>query len=328
MSRKSTSRFNHLRSTRMKLNPTTRAIRSAILGLAVLGAAPAMAGTCTYVTPNLLECDGIFSPGFPPQNVSSAVDDLTVVVGGNSATTILPGSGVSGIDLDSLNGYVNLYSDAIIVTDAADAISVYAAEGIDIYQSGVVTAIDGDGINAYSYLYDVTIVNAGAVAATAANVDDQVVVGIYGYAAGGVTSVTQYVSGQVEATSANGTSAVAAGIVALGVYGAAIDVQGGSVDAETQEGEAFGVYAGSLFGVSDLTIADGAEITATVGTDVGSDAIGAMVESFYGTASLDNAGDITAITYGQNGAATGAHVSAFYDVQASNTGNKIGRAHV
>ena len=156
MSRKSTSRFNRLRASRMKLNPTTRAIRSAILGLAVMGAVPAMAGTCTFVTPTLLECDGIFSPGFPPQNVSSVVDDLTVVVGGNSATTILPGVGVSGIDLDSANGYINLYTDAIIVTDSADAISVDAAEGIYIYQSGVVTAIDGDGINATSYLYDIT----------------------------------------------------------------------------------------------------------------------------------------------------------------------------
>ncbi len=62
MTRKSKVRYNRARTYRLKLSPTTRAIRSAILGLAfAAGAAnPAFAGSCVAGTaPVDLVCTGM-----------------------------------------------------------------------------------------------------------------------------------------------------------------------------------------------------------------------------------------------------------------------------
>src|SRR5436190_1728967 len=82
-----------------------RAVRHALmLGLAMAASTPAFAGSCDVGNPAAASCDGVFT-GI---GISYAIEDLSLVVGGDLATTIDPASGIAGIELSSMYGDIDL----------------------------------------------------------------------------------------------------------------------------------------------------------------------------------------------------------------------------
>jgi hypothetical protein len=323
----------------MKIAPVTRAIRSALAAsaamLALAGTGPAMAGECTAPVDGTIHCNGDFA-----DTINFSVEDLTLVVGDEAASTIAPLSG-PGILAD--------WAGSIGVTNSAD-ITAYA-DGIDAIGSGDIDVEnDGDidvmsagqviGIYAYSDGGDVTVANSGDISAYSVSgladgifasgadvtVSNSGAIGADGYdwAAGieaqgtGTTSVSN--DGDISAY------AYAAGGYAFGIYATGDDVtvaNGGSVDAQ-------GYYANGVYVQSggNVSIDNGGSISAGgLYTSLYATGIHAASGGLDSTVSVTNSGDVVALGFagatGIEALATGAGSSA----SATNTGNVYAGAY-
>src|SRR5436190_12326924 len=133
--------------------------RALALALAMAASTPVLAGSCDVSDPSAATCDGVFAGG----NISYAIDDLSLVVGGELDTTIDPVVGLAGIDLSSNYGNIDLVSYADIGTHSANGIqagSYYgdiAIEDFGVVDASVVTYGSVRGISASNFFGDVEV---------------------------------------------------------------------------------------------------------------------------------------------------------------------------
>lgn len=243
-----------------RIAPVTHAVRAALAvsaaAFALAGSGMAIAGDCTAPVGNVVHCNGDFTG-----TITSTVEDLTLVVGDEAASTVMPGPGSAGILAD--------WAGNIGVTNLAD-ITTYAANGIHAYGSGDIAldnsgSIDsqgpGDiiGVYAYSDGGDVTVANSGTVYAYSY---DALGDGIF--ASGTNVEVSNSESGDIFAAGAT--------------WAAGIEAQGDDLTTVTNDGaiSAIAFGGGYSFGIY-ATAGDG------------------------GSASVSNAGDIYANGYYSNG---------------------------
>ena len=258
------------RQRKMRLSPVTRAVRSALAAsaamIALAGAGPALAGDCTAPVNGTIRCNGDFA-----DTLNFSVEDLTLVVGDEAASTIAPPPGSPGILAD--------WAGSIGVVNHADIVAY--ADGIDAIGSGDIdVANDGDidvaaagqviGIYAYTDGGDVTIANGGDIGAySMMGLADGI------FASGANVSVSN--SGAIDA---DGYS-WAAGIEAQGAGATSVSNDGSILAYSYAAGSyAFGIYATG----TDVTVANGGDVEAQ-----GYYANGIYVQS-GGNASVDNAG--------------------------------------
>ena len=319
MTRKSKVRYNRFRTYRLKVSPTTRAIRSAILGLAVAGTVipAAQAGTCTFQAPNSYYCDGVFN-----NTINYAIDDVTVVVGSNPFAVVTPGAGSDGIHItDNAGGYVNVITDsaAAILVSYADGIFV-GADDVSVDSSSTILSYYGNGIDTYS-VYDTTVVSGGAISVLDAGFvgSGYDLDGIYSYAQGNV-SITQGITGSITALTTYGPGAASTGIEAVARGNTYVGVNG-AITAITSEGTSTGVRAYSL-GSATVNLASTADISAVVGDTLGYSAYGVLATSLGLNAYINNnGGDVQARTYGYNRVAYGLSAHGYYYAHVYNGGN-------
>ncbi len=276
---------------RLKVAPVTRAVRAALAASAAMfalaGPAPAMAGDCTAPVDNTIRCNGDFT-----DTLNFAVEDLTLVVGDEAPSTIVPPAGSPGI-LADWAGNIGVSSAADIVAYAADGIHAAGSGDIDVTNDGSIYAYGPGqviGIYAYSDGGDVTVANSGAISAYS-----------YGGLADGI-----FASGADVDVSSTGTIDAdgygwAAGIEAQGT-GATSVTNDGSITAYAYAagGYAFGIYATG----EDVTVANGGSVDAQ-----GYYANGLYVQS-GGDAMVDNAGSVTSGGLYTSLYATGIHAAS------------------
>jgi outer membrane autotransporter protein len=279
-----------------------RAVRHALaLGLAMAASAPVLAGTCDVSDPAAASCDGIFS-GI---NISYAIEDLSLVVGADDATTIDPAAGLAGIELSASYGSIALVNYADISTQDAAGIRVQTYSGdITLANDGTIEADGGNGIQASSYYGDIAIENFGLVDAS---------VVYYGNATGIAASdffgeVSIYVGADaiVSASSDDVYGGTASGVRASSVLGAATVDNLGSISASAQadygNATAYGVLdRGGYYGITSVDNAGTIEAHAVTGSGVGW-AWGVRERGRY--AELDNSGLVSADAYAGSGYAS------------------------
>ncbi|MDQ2703055.1 MAG: hypothetical protein M3Y70_09675 [Pseudomonadota bacterium] len=258
------------RSRAPKIAPVTRAVRAALAvsaaAIALAGSGVAFAGDCTAPVDNVVHCNGDFT-----DTISFAVEDLTLVVGDESPSTVMPGPGEFGILAD--------WAGSIGVSNLAD---------ISVYGSG-----DVIGVYAYSDGGDVTIDNGGSIEAYSSGA---LADGIF--ASGGNVDVANSETGSIYAAGATW----AAGIEAQGDDLTTV-VNDGAIDAIAfAGGYAFGIYATAGDGGS-ASVSNSGDITAN-----GFYSSGIYVQS-GGDAHADNSGSITAGSLNYAISGTGIHVS-------------------
>jgi hypothetical protein len=294
MTNKSKARYGIRRSPKkFALNPTARAIRNAFaLGLAVAASGPALAGTCDVGNPSNATCDG----SFVGSNINYAIDDLTLVVGGDLATDVQPLDGFSGIDLYAANGSISLSSAADIVASNAAAISVYAPNGdVSVENSGNLRTTYANGIDARSYGGNVTVDNNGSVTANGSS-------GIDARSASGDVVIDNSQGSGVSVANAYGN---ATGIAASSYYGNIFVTDEGVVDASVVSyGNATGINASGFAGDVSVAISDTGSVSASTNNIYGGRAAGISARSVIGASGVTNAGDISASATGVYGDVT------------------------
>lgn len=298
-----------------RIAPVTRAVRTALAvsaaAFAFAGSGVAFAGDCTVPVDNVVHCNGDFV-----DTINFAVEDLTLVVGDESPSTVMPAPGDAGI-LADWAGDIGVTSLADIATYAANGIHAYGSGDIAIDNDGSVTSVGpGDiiGVYAYSDGGDVTIANSGSVYAYSY---DALADGIF--ASGSNVDVANAETGSITAYGATW----AAGIEAQGEDLTTV-VNDGSIDAVAfAGGYSFGIYA---------TAGDGGSASATNNGDIYANGFysnGIYVQS-GGDAHATNNGTITAGSYNYAIMGTGIHVasSAMDGVAtAENTGDIIAQGY-
>src|SRR5687768_15419716 len=119
-------RRNTGRVTRtFKISPTTRAIRAALATMLALSGGVAFAGDCVSNGGNTVSCNGLFTETVPGTIFAPTVD-LTLILGDEAPTSVIPLSGDIGIDA-TWGGMVGITSYADITTDGADGIHQYGS---------------------------------------------------------------------------------------------------------------------------------------------------------------------------------------------------------
>ncbi|HEY9400010.1 MAG TPA: hypothetical protein VIP76_00685 [Luteimonas sp.] len=220
--------------------------------------------------------------------------------------------------MDFAVGALGISTVGDVVVDNAGSIDAAAGSNafgvIASAEDGNATAINSGDIHAYSYsataqgiLVDAT--NGDAVAHNSGSIDavspQGTAIGIYGRNGGGLVSITS--SGDITAT----------GEQAIGVLGygfASAVTNAGNIDAagsDVAHGVWLDVYANGL-----LSNATTGSITATAATE----AIGALVASYAGVASVNNAGSIDASTTYAGGLAAGVMVQGYAGALVTNSG--------
>lgn len=236
----------------LKVAPVARAVRAALAGsaamLALAGSGPALAGDCTVPVDNTIRCNGDFT-----DTLNFAVEDLTLVVGDETPTSIAPPSGNAGI-LADWSGHIGVSSSADITTRDADGIDAIGNGDIDISNDGNIGAYGFGqtiGLYAYSDGGDASIANDGAIVAySSSGLADGI------FASGADVAVANH--GLVAAAGVDW----AAGIEAQGDDAATV-VNDGTVYARSYgPGQAFGVYTtggdgGASIDNSSLVVAHG-----------------------------------------------------------------------
>jgi hypothetical protein len=321
----------------IKVAPVTRAVRAALAvsaaAFALAGSGVAFAGDCTAPVGNVVHCNGDFT-----DTIHFAVEDLTLVVGDESPSTIVPADGSPGI-LADWAGNIGLTNYADITTYAADGIDAVGSGDISVDNSGSIDASGlGQviGIYAYSDGGDVTVVNAAAISAYSyAGLADGI------FASGVNVDISNGADGSIDASGfdwaagieAQGSDitnvtndgtisayAYAAGGYAFGIYATGADVtvaNGGTIDAQ-------GYYANGIYvqTAGDAAVDNGGTIT-TGGlyTSLYATGIHAASSGLDSAVSVENGGDISVQGYagatGIEALATGAGSSA----SASNSGD-------
>ena len=220
---------------RIKVAPVTRAVRIALAAsaaaFALVGPGTALAQSCVDDA-GTTRCDGTF---VTPIEISNAVDDVTVVVGGlDPSTMVAPDPNYTAISVYSA-GDVSLDNQASGVSSGyATAIMASAVGAVDVYSSGNVDAYAGVGIGAYSLDGDITVANSGSI--DSSNYDD-------GYTSAGIIAYSQH--GQVSTSNSGDIDSAgygfASGIVSYSIDGNASATNTGDIDVDSYYGTATGV---------------------------------------------------------------------------------------
>lgn len=298
----------------IKVAPVTRAVRAALAvsaaAFALAGSGAAFAGDCTTPVDNVIRCNGDFI-----DTLNFAVEDLTLVVGDESPSTVVPGPGDVGI-LADWTGSIGVTNHADITTYAADGIHATGAGDIAIDNSGSVSAYGtGDIIAVYAHSSegDVSVVNSGSLYAYSY---DSLGDGIF--ASGASVDVTNSAGGDIlvggddwaagieaqgdDLTTVRNDGAIAAyslgGGYAFGIY--ATGGEGGVTIGNTGTINAQGFYANGIYVQSsgDVaidnsgTVAGGGLYTSVLGTG-----IHAASNALDGVVAVDNSGDVVAQGY-------------------------------
>ena len=272
----------------LKLTATARAIRSALTVSAAMfaltGSGVAIAGVCGVSGPNVVSCDGAFDTPSPDSPLAFAIDDLTVILGGNSPSSV-NSTGVDGIQLTGAGGSETLLNYG----------------GISAYGGGDANAVD---IAAYG---GIVIANGGSLLA-----------GVYSYggSVADVTSVAMYSAvGDIVLDNQAGAS-----IVAIADHGDAIAVAAvtglGSIDVTNAGDIQASSHGHNATGVSAYAHSDGNIYPAYSNVAVAnSGTIGADLHSSYGRISAwgvyGHGHDVSVVNDGS--------VSAVADVVLGNT---------
>ena len=298
-----------------RIAPVTRAVRTALAvsaaAFAFAGSGVAFAGDCTVPVDNVVHCNGDFV-----DTISFAVEDLTLVVGDESPSTVIPAPGDAGI-LADWAGDIGVTSLADIATYAANGIHAYGSGDIAIDNDGSVTSAGpGDiiGVYAYSDGGDVTIANSGSVYAYSY---DALGDGIF--ASGSNVDVANADTGSIAAYGAT--------------WAAGIEAQGEDLTTVVNDGSiaAFAFGGGYSFGIY-ATAGDGGSASATNNGDIYANGFysnGIYVES-GGDAHAANNGSITAGSYSYTVMGTGIHVASNAvdgTATAENTGDIIAQGY-
>jgi outer membrane autotransporter protein len=155
----------------LKLSPTTRAIRSALVlsaaMLALAGSSGVAAQSCDPSGTLQVTCNGAFANSVETYiQPVDLVADLTLVIGDDGTTTVVPPAGTTG--LTSTWG-----GDATVISYAD--VDTYGADGLYMYSDGTATLTNHGPVDTFatgagqqaldvSALDDVTVVNDGDVA--------------------------------------------------------------------------------------------------------------------------------------------------------------------
>lgn len=328
MSRKTTVGYGKSRRTRIiRVAPITHAVRLALAAsatvFALAGSGAALAQACTDEADNTVYCDGALAEPVAYENV----DDLTVVLGANSPTSVtvtgestgvlVSGTGTLGItsdadvtlsSSDTALGLAVISADRYGVVEASNSGDVvveaplgtvagmYAKGGVaDIGNSGTLTSTteDGRAFGIHVRSRDATVDNSGPIASTS---QSGIADGMYVF--GQTADVTN--SGTISASGA----ARAAGIAVWGRFAPTV-MNCGDITATSEGGSAHGIAVRWGDGGKAMASNCGGDITVTAtGGDVGDNAIGLDGRSFdTGYVSLRNHGDIAVSAVG--GVATG-----------------------
>jgi len=149
-----------------RVAPVARAVRAALavsaVAFAFTGSGAALAGDCTTPVDNVVRCNGDFT-----DTINFAVEDLTLVVGDASPSTVVPAAGDAGI-LADWSGDIGVTNLADISTLYADGIHAYGSGDIHVDNGGSVESLgfyDTIGVYAYSGGGDVAVHNDGSILA-------------------------------------------------------------------------------------------------------------------------------------------------------------------
>ncbi|MFT3806979.1 autotransporter outer membrane beta-barrel domain-containing protein [Arenimonas sp.] len=269
--------------------------------------------------------NGSYAVGVSAQAVNGSV--YVGNVGSITATNNGTGYyGSSAVGVDAYAGYGNSFVNngaygSIEATSAygtATGVSSVAYGTSAIYnEGGSITANaygSAVGIDSYGYLGNSFVYNTGSVEATSA----------YGSAVG----VTSYSFNYDSIVSNNGTITAdaygfAQGVYSHSKYGDSIVVTGGDSDitATSDYSSAVGVYTYTKYGVGvDAAIQNAGDITA-ISYYAGGSATGAAATSKYGDATVINSGNITATAeYGATGISANAKYYVGGEAFVSNSG--------
>lgn len=309
-------------SSACKLSATTRAIRSALTVstamLALAGSGVAWAGTCSFTSPTTLECDGGFV-----NTVSTGIDDLTLILGANLATTVTTvgedGVNMTGLGSEALVNYGAITSYVTTAgVNAVDISSFYSdatvANSGDIAASGAL-GYDVTTVSAYSVYGNVAVTNqAGGTIAASANVYGGTAYGIHAQSVYGDSTVSN--NGDITANA----GALFGDATAIGAASASNDFSDLSNGVDASIGAVATVYDGYALAIGAYAAGGNAVTTLTNDGSISADAsasygeavaIGALTRAGYnGIAVTLNSGDISAqasVGYGGDATAIGAY---------------------
>lgn len=230
--------------------PVTHAIRTALaisFTLLALGGSSAAiaAGTCAFTTSTTVSCNGDFTDTVPG-SFFTPVADLTLVLGDTAPTSVIPSSGLMGIDAN-WSGKIGVTSFADITTVGASGIFAYGSTSATVTNNGTITTnVTAPGTEAMdiSAHGDVTVVNMGPVNAYSTGTND--VTALSAHSTDGNVAVTNQASGTITATAQDG-NAIAVMTSAYGSTPAAFAstyvTNAGAISASSVNGIAIGVLA-------------------------------------------------------------------------------------
>ncbi|WP_162374513.1 hypothetical protein [Pseudoxanthomonas sangjuensis] len=289
------------------------AVSATVLSLSV--PAVGFAGTCNYnATTNTYACNGDFAQGIP-EGAFVPPADLTVVLGDETPTSVIPAAGETGVDA-SWVGDITIVSHmgTGIETSGADGIRVSAASGsATLANYGSIatdaTAYSAGALDIYA-VDDVTMVNGGDVFAGATSGYNSVVAAVVSAGSGDI-SVDNLADGSFSAGSFHGSA------TALSAEGNGIAISNdGVINADSVYGNATGIDA---YG-TDVSVQNSGDVSA-------SGYMSAAGISAYGKyAAVDNSGTVSADADADNGnwnGAIGVRVAAYDAVVHNGEGGLI-----
>ena len=318
------------------------ALTTVALAISGSGSAFAAVGVCAPAAPppaSTVDCEGTFDTVNGNVPIAYSVEDLTVVLGASDPTTSVTTTGIDAVALTGTTGGEALLNYTSITATDAYAINVSTISGdISVTTSGDVTAygvgsysttaINADsysgnvaidnqtgaavtasayygsatGIQAYSQLGDVTVVNDGSVSVISGSGSTY---GIYAASDDGVVRVTN--TGDITAYGVG----TAYGMYAQSYANAYVDNQGSVAATATGLGSnSYGVFIYTCdCAALDANVDNSGSITAATFGDNGN-AYGVYAYAYgYGNVNVDNSGSILVDAYGANAAATGIYVT-------------------
>lgn len=299
-----------------RLRASARAIRAALLASSALaalgGAMPAWAGDCVLSVATVA-CNGSFETPSPDPALAFVGDDLTVVFGDESPSSVLA-SGVDGISVLAPTGTATLFNYGEIASSgggAAEAIEIDAYGDIVFGNYGSASAQIGPGggapyyataVDLYSYAGSVFAENSTGASITATADADYGYTFVRGIVAMGDNAYVDNAGSIVVSGSADIGNVVAIGVQEAGTFATLYNELDASilVSAESGQGITYGADAFSvgafIVGVSAYVYNAGsiAAESAVHGGEGISTAIGTQTYGFYGFATTTNYGSISA----------------------------------
>jgi outer membrane autotransporter protein len=278
------------------------ALSVSVLALACSGAA--IAQTCDSSGTLTISCNGDFTS--LPGGSFLPVADLTLILGDNAPTSVIPAAGTAGVDA-SWGGQVAVISHADIATVDADGIDEYGSASATLHNYGSITA-SGTAAAARALnigaVDDVTVVNGGNMLAQSTGPFD--VTTISAHSSDGNVSVANLATGTITALAQDGN---AIAIAANADAGTIVIGNDGTIIASSINGPATAIRARAS---GDIGVSNTGTISAAISSNGGnySRVTGIYAASASGTATIVNSGDIDALNNPANAYASAVGVNA------------------